>query len=502
MFWAPDSRSLFQSVNGGLRRIPLAGDSYQVLCDVPDLMLSSALKGPDLLISARLANYTVPASGGTPRLLKELYPWLQVLPDGEHVLYTAFDRASGHFRARVVKWGEPGTARDLLETDSRTMYAPSVLTPGTGHLLYVRAGNILAHAFDPRSRRLQGEPFPVVARAYSFIVSGAADFSVSENGVLAYRKYLSRSRLAWVNRRGELVRTIGPANVNLKQARISPDRKTIATAIFDVNRGGKDVWLIDAETGESRRVAVGRGNVENPVWSPDSKRLLFSRAWDGPPKLVIRGLDDHDTDDPLTDSFFQIANDWSPDGRFVAFTNTGVAQFENESNGDVFLIDLFRNRRLVPLISTPFHEANPAFSPDGHWLAYMSNESGQAEVYVQSFQGGDSPRMIGERHLASHHGALALRWRSDGKELFHLAGDGKLYAVPITLSPVLKIGKPEMLFAISTEAIAAIHSLIGFDVSADGQQLLIPTVTSPERSEIIVIQDWEAAAQRKRGMLN
>ena len=479
-FWAPDGRSLFQTVKGSLRRTALEGDSYQVLCDTPALMLMGALLAPNLLVSATLDElHRRRCPGGTPQATKEWYPWLQVLPDGKHILYTVFDSQVRHTTAPgSPRLGEPDTAKDLLETDSRTLYAPSVLKPETGYLLYVRAGNILAHPFDPRSLRVQGEPFAVVSGTYSFFPTGAADFSVSNNGLLAYRRYLSRSQLAWVTRRGEVVSTIGPANVNLKQARLSPDGKKIATAIFDVNRGVSDMWIIDAETGAARRAIVGRGFVGNPVWFPDSGRLAFNRAYDGPPKLFVRGLGEQDVDEALPEGYFQVPNDWSPDGRFLAFTNTGFAQIENELEGDVWLIDMARNRKVIHLISTPFHEANPAFSPDGRWLAYTSDESGQAEVYVQAFEARESPRLAGERHLLSRHGAISLRWRRDGKELFYLAWDGRLYAVPITLFPKLKIGEPAPLFTIGTEARAAIHSLGGFDVSADGQRLLVPIVTS------------------------
>jgi Tol biopolymer transport system component len=397
----------------------------------------------------------------------------------------------------VVKFGEPETAQDLLETDSRTMYAPSVTKPGTGYLFYVRAGNILAQPFDPRALRVQGEPRGVVAQAYSFNPTGAADFSVSNNGMVAYKRYVTRSQLAWVNRHGEVVSTIGPANVNLKQARLSPDGKKIATPIFDVTRGVNDMWIIDAETGAARRTIVGRGLADNPVWAPDSATLAFSRAYDGPPTLFVRDIGEAGTDQPLPVGYFQVPTDWSRDGRFIAFNNTGFAQIDNELKGDVWLIDMARGRKAIHLISTPFHEANPAFSPDGRWLAFTSDESGRTEVYLQAFEAGESPRLTGERHLVSRHGAIALRWTRDGKELFYLAWDGRLYAVPMTLTPKLKIGEPAALFSISTEARAAVHSLVGFDVSADGQRLLVPTVTSSEKSEIVVIQNWEATFRNR-----
>ena len=205
----------------------------------------------------------------------------------------------------------PDTAKDLLETDSRTSYAPSVLKPETGYLVYVRAGNILAHPFDPRSLHVLGEPLAVVSRTYSFFPTGAADFSVSNNGSLAYRRYLSRSQLAWVTRSGEVVSAIGPTNVNLKQARLSPDGKKIATPIFDANRGVNDMWIIDAETGAARRVIIGPGTVDSPVWAPDSGRLAFSRAYDTPPKLFVRGIGERDAEETIPEGYFQTPTDWS-----------------------------------------------------------------------------------------------------------------------------------------------------------------------------------------------
>jgi len=430
--------------------------------------------------------------------MKELYPWPQVLPDGKHVLYTGFDPPSRHHRARVVELGKPETTKDLLETDSRAMYAPSATKPGSGYLVYVRAGNLLAHPFDPRSLRVEGEPLAIASRIYSFFPTGAADFSVSNNGMLAYRRYMSRSQLAWVNRRGEVVRRIGPDNVNLKQGRLSPDGKKIATSIFNVDRGVNEIWIIDSETGAARQAIMDNGLVDNPVWAPDSTRLTFNHAYDGPPKLFVRGIGENDVSEPLPESYFQIPTDWSPDGRFIAFTNTSFAPVQNEMQGDVWLIDMARNRKVIHLIGTRFHEADPAFSPDGQWLAFTSNESGRMEVYIQAFEAGESPRLAGERHLASRNGAVSLRWRRDGKELFYLAQDGRVYGVPITLAPQIKIGEPASLFTISTEARAALHSLEGFDVSADGQQFLIPIITSSEKSEIVVIQNWEAEAQRQR----
>jgi len=492
LFWAPDGRSIFLTMRGKLKRSDLDG-SQQVVGDTPGMMLTAAVRGRDLLISGRSANYIVPVSGGTPQPVKEIYQWPQMLPDGRHLIYTVLDSRLGRHRASVVNFGDPASAKFLIDSDSRVMYAPSVLNSGSGHLLFVRAGALLAQHFDPRTLRVSGQPVTVAPRVYSFNPTGAADFSVSGNGALAYKRYFSRSQLAWVNRRGEVLRMIGPANVNLKQARLSPDGKTIATAILDPERGVNDTWLIDAATGNARQIVAGRGQNDNATWSPDSAKLVFNRAYDTPPKLFLRGVGERDPEESLPPGYFQLATDWSPDGRFIAFTNTSFAHIENELKGDIWLIDLSRKRQVVHLVKSPFHEANATFSPDGRWLAFTSNESGRSEIYLQGFEAGELPRLVGERHQGSREGAISLRWARDGKELFYLASDGYLYALPITLSPKLKIGAATRLFEISTEARAAMHSPFGFDVSADRQRILIPIVTASTRSEIVVIRNWETA---------
>ena len=161
------------------------------------------------------------------------------------------------------------------------------------------------------------------------------------------------------------------------------------------------------------------------------------------------------------------------------------------------MFDLARNRKAIPLLTTRFHEANPAFSPDGKWLAFTSDESGRAEVYLQAFQSGDIPNLTGERYRVSGAGAQALRWRRDGKELFYLDFDGRVQAVPVRLSPKPEFGPTTALFSITTEARAAIHSVLGFDVSADGKRFVVPVVSSAQASSLIVIQNWEALLPRR-----
>ena len=349
----------------------------------------------------------------------------------------------------------------------------------------------MAHPFDPRRLQRTGEAVPVVGRIYSFAQTGAADFSVSDRGVLAYQKYVSRSQLVWVDRTGRQLATIGPANVNVKSARLSPDGQRLATAIYDVERGEQDLWIFDVKTNTGRRLTAEPGLRDAAVWSPDWTTLAFLHTADTTlPRIHLRGLTPQDAEEVMPAQDFQMPSDWSPDARFVAFVNTGVPRLANEQQSDVWLMDLAR-RKLAPLLNTRFHEANPMFSPDGKWLAFTSDESGRPELYVQSFRSGDAPAVVGTRHLVSSTGALAVRWRRDGRELFFLDFDGRIQAVPAELSQRPHFGAATALFKTSTEARAAIHSLVGFDVTADGLRFVIPVVSSAEGPSLVVVRNWE-----------
>lgn len=186
--------------------------------------------------------------------------------------------------------------------------------------------------------------------------------------------------------------------------------------------------------------------------------------------------------------------DWSPDGRFILYNNSGLPAITEAFPSEVFAIDMAQNRKVIPLLNTPFHESNAVFSPDGKWLAFLSNESGQAEIYMQALdRGNDSMRVTGERFLISRQGAQCLRWRKDGRELFYLGSDGRVNAVRLAfVAGRVRAGQPEPLFTIDAEARATIHAVVSFDVSADGRRFVIPSMTPGENSALVVLQDWES----------
>ncbi|MBY0506560.1 MAG: winged helix-turn-helix domain-containing protein [Bryobacteraceae bacterium] len=489
VYWSPDSRWLSFTARGQLRRIALGGAASQSLgAPMPYLGMGIPLGKDRQLISSH--NFSAILSGTDPqaREIPGIYAWPQMLPDGKHFLSTRFDIQSGQHRASVSAVDRLDERRELVQADSRVMYTGSVRGNG-GYLLFLKAGTLLAQPFDPGSLQTTGPPVAIVRRVTSFQHTGAADFSVADRGLLAYQTFVNRSQLTWVSRTGEVLSAASPGDLSTKHARLSPDGKRIATSIFDVDRGVTDIWIF--EGGAGRRLTTGRGIRHSPVWSPDGKKVVFFRAFGGFPKLAWQAVDDGSPEEALPESAYMQPSSWSPDGRFILYNDDGLPAATNGGQSDIFAVDLKRGPKLVPLIKTPFHEANGAFSPDGRWIAFTSNESGRTEIYVQAVETGDSLRVVGKRHLLSNKGAQCLRWRADGRELFYLAFDGKVYAVPVRLGPAVETGAPIALFSISTEARAAIHSMLGFDVSADGSRFLVPTVSAKDGPAIVVVQDWE-----------
>jgi hypothetical protein len=198
--------------------------------------------------------------------------------------------------------------------------------------------------------------------------------------------------------------------------------------------------------------------------------------------------------EPLPNTGFMFPTDWSSDGRFILYVNSALPAVTQRFPSDVFAIDMDRGRKVIPLLTTQFFEYGAVFSPDGKWLAFLSDESGQPEIYVQAIdRSADSLRVAGDRFLVSRQGAQCIRWRQDGRELYYLGLDGQVYAAPIVAtSAEFNAGKPEALFTIDAEAMAPFHSAVSFDVSTDGNRFVIPSLIPGDSSALVVLQDWES----------
>ena len=495
--WTPDGGALLFTAKGKLRRITVNATASQILSDAIPYFCSAIPFGPDrLLVTNSFNSGVMPTSGGTPRPIDRVYSWAQSLPGGREFLYTVDDPQTGSMRGRVATTGGDDPGIEVVRADSRVQYTDSLHSDG-GYLIYLRAGTLLAQPFDLARRKITGESRAITRRVPSF-GPGPADFSVSGRGVLAYQSYVARSQFIWVDRTGKRLSAASPGGLNADFVRLSPDGRWLATVPFDVERGVPEIWLFDASSGAGRKVIFGPGIQHHPVWSPDSRRLVHVIANHTWPKLGIHLSDGTPDQEPLPDTGFMVPTDWSPDGRFILYNNSALPAITNDFPSDVFAIDMARNRKVIPLLNTPFHEANATFSPDGKWLAFLSNESGQAEIYMQALdRGNDSLRVTGERYLISRQGAQCLRWRKNGRELYYLGFDGRVYAVALAFGAGrVRAAEPEPLFTIDTEALSTNHSVASFDVSADGSRFVIPSMTPGESSALVVLQDWESLVKK------
>jgi Tol biopolymer transport system component/DNA-binding winged helix-turn-helix (wHTH) protein len=487
VFWSPEGDFLYFGVDRSLRRIsPEPGAAPQIITDLTWRVpaIGAWLSQDRLLLSNRQVSVTVPPTGGRATPVTDRYLWPQMLPDGQHLLYLVYDSQIHRYRLRASRFGENQAEKEILETDSRVTWVNSARTPGRVYLLYVQAGSLLAQPFDAERLRVAGEPVSLANNMHVFAPTAAADFSVSRTGDLVYEPLLNRSHIAWVDRTGRELERISPDNLSVVDVRASLDGHKVAAAVYNVEKGGNEIWVYDTQSKASRVFAPGPGIVDKPVWSPDATRLLYSRGLGRGPQMYVRSLAEPEPERPLAAGDFQLATDWSRDGRWVLF------QGENTTDGDFGVVDLDA-QKLTWLLKTRANEMSPVFSPDHRWVAFITNESGRPEAYVQAFEEGEQPRLLEGRTRISGEGVQVLRWRGDGKEIVYLGMDGLLYSVPVRIGSRLQFDRPVALFRVPVATRAALPSAFEFDVAVDGSRFLMPVVRASAVSSLVVIQNWE-----------
>jgi Tol biopolymer transport system component len=335
---------------------------------------------------------------------------------------------------------------------------------------------------------VSGEPWVVAERIFNMAPSAAAAFSASENGVLAYRNGPPALPLRWFDRTGRETASVAAPAPYLGLFRVSRDGKFLAAPIYDVERGGMDIWLQDLSGDQSKRkLSQGFATRSSPVWSPGGDRVAYLRAEGGVPQLYWSRADSAASEEALPGGFFQVPTDWSRDGRLIAFQTGGGA---GEPESDISVVDLTHDRRIFPLMHTPAREIGAAFCPDTSCMAFLSDETGRMELYLQDLYTGPEPRLTGNRRQLSADGALAVRWRADGKELFYLNAENWLVAIPLTHAHAP--GAPRRLFQTTTPMrnLSVGGPDWGFDVSPDGQRFLIADGRGIHPAPIIVVENW------------
>ncbi len=482
-FWSPDSRYVAFFADGKLKKISATGGPPQTLCTVAGSNNGSWGRGGTILFTQLFAAlegvYQVSASGGaatpvagtSPTGKETRHRWPHFLPDGRHFLYVAHD-AQEYMQLYVASLG-PGETKVVANLASRVEYAPP------GYLFFTRDGTLMAQPFDAEKLSFTGEPVPI-AEKLPYFISGWAPFSTSGKGVLAYQSGATLSRLVWFDRTGKEVGLAGKPG-QYGGLRLSPDGQKVALEVRDAATGTSDLWILDLSRGAMTRFTHDPALESNPIWSPDGRTILFEshggKTLAGPRQQTLGTSDSKQAPIARAESF-QWMRDWSMDGRFIAYD-----QLDPDTGYDLWLQPLFGDRKAYPLLRTQFQEGEAAFSPDGRWLAFASDESGKPEVYVLAAKGS------GERWQISTDGGLHARWRRDGRELFYLATDHALMAVPIKEGAAFESGPPTSLFKIEAEG----WNL--YDVTADGSRFLVNT-GSRTNLPINVVVNWTSDLKR------
>ncbi len=504
-FFSTDGNWIGFYANDAIQKISLDGGAPLKICDAPPLSSATWLKDGGIIFGTTLVGdglWRVSADGGTPERLttpdpaqKEehhLYP--QALPGGRAAVFTVLT--------------DQGAFGAVLSLETRQWRRLPQVRPSrgglqfvsTGHLLVAQAGGLAAIPFDPGRGETTGSPITVSERI-AISANAGASFGVSEGGTLAYvpgRNAVPRRTLVAVDRDGRTT-LLSDARAAYAQPRFSPDGRWLAMTIE--SESGADVWVHDLQRGTRTRLTNG-DSAGFPVWSPDAAEVGFHAAHLGPWSLYVRVADGSRAAEPLltgsrpepaaawspdpaekllpgfvprlTGAHPQYPMSWTPDGRTLVFA-------ERKPNGerDIWVVE--RGSDPTPFLLTPSDEWSPAFSPDGHWLAYVSGESGRSEVYVQPYPGP------GGRWLISTEGGTDPVWAPNGRELYYLQDD-QLMAVPIQGATALNAGTPRRLFQGRYEL-----SDIGrnYDLSPDGTRfVMIRSDESEGTAQMHVVLNW------------
>ena len=484
-FWSPDSRWIGYEDSGTLKKVALAGGPPLDIVNVTGVSYSWGISwgADDTIVFATSAGVMrVPASGGTPSVIAQargaVFPTF--FPDGRHFTFGATDANE-----------TVGLYVGDLEATDPARNAQPVLVPGPiqatyslDHLLFVRNGTLIAQPFDITRWSTSGDA--VVVADHVDNNSRLALFSVSENGALAYTSgATSRIQLTWFDRSGKPMGTVGNAGAGYS-ATISPDGSTIA---FDHSMppSNSDVWLYDVARGTESRLTSGPVFNAYPLWSPDGSALAYWALRDGIGQIITRVRGGSGSESVLSLSELpkirdRFPSDWSRDGRHLILTVNS-----EKTKQDIWVSPLSENEKAFKYLATEFNEGQAKLSPNGHWMAYSSDETNRYEVYVQTF-----PQPGGKTRISTNGGGFPI-WSRDGKELYFLSyPDATLTVVPVEMSgESFRSGPARVLFPVRIGV--PMYGYL-YDVSRDGR-FLIPQAQY-ERVPFTVVINWQAGLKK------
>jgi serine/threonine-protein kinase len=485
-FFSPDGQWLGFEAGGVLKKVSLDGGSPQRIAETP-YFAGATWGGDDRIIFTPIFTgglWSMEAGGGKPQRLttpeiakgEHAHLWPELLPGGKGVLFTIWTGSNADDCEIAVLSLPSGEKRVLLQGGYYARYAPS------GHIIYEHSGNVMAVPFDLESLRVTGRGIAVLKGVRSDPSVSVASFNLSRNGTLVYLAGTghepSRS-LVWVDRSGRTAPVNGPKRP-YGSPRIAPDQKRLA---LWTEYSATNVWVYELQRGTLTKISYGSDD-HSAAWSPDGKRVAFESSRSGVHHIYVQSADGAGTEEQLTTGEHdQYLGDWSPDGRSILFT-----EFDPDTEADLWIVSLDKDHYVRPYLRTPFEEKEAVFSPDGRWVAYVSDSSGQNEVYVQPFEGG------GQRVQISSDGGEEPAWARTGREIFYRRG-GKMMSVSISASPEATVGKPTVLFS-GLYSFNIIPSR-DYDVGRDGRFIMLQPDAADNSRQINVVLNWSEELKRQ-----
>ena len=480
--FSPDGQWIvFNSADQKLVKVSILGGAPEVLCLIQGQTRGITWCEDNTILFGVVSDaiFRVPATGGTPVAVTTLdstsgeisHRFPQLLPDGKTVIFTIKQNNITTFDDAIIATQRIGTGERKILVRGGTFgkYLP------TGHLIYLRSNTVYTVPFNAERLEVSGSPALIEEGCWTNSGSGTAHIDVSKNGTLVFAPstadaMLNNNSVAWMDRKG----TMHPLIDTLRgytTAALSPDGKKIAVGI---NAANNDIWVYHIARGLLTRLTFGGGNNDFPIWSPDSKYVIYSAEKGKFPNIFRKPWDGGGNEERLSSSpKTQIANSFTPDGKTLSF----------DQDGDIWILPLDPNgisseQKPSPFVQTPANEGGGLFSPDGRWLAYMSNESGKNEVYVSAF-----PKHAGKWQI-SNGGGAGMIWSRNGKELFFQNGSS-LMVVDVKAAATFDYSVPRKLCDVPA-------SVFIQDISLDGKQFLVTILHSQQSTlqRLEVVTEW------------
>jgi serine/threonine protein kinase len=487
LVWSPDSRYLAFVADGKWKKVDVVGGGVQVICDAangPILGLTWNREGIILFaksgenIIARVSD-----AGGEVKPLTVLdqanketgHAAPMFLPDGNRFLYaiaSTIPENAGFFVGSL----DGKLKKRLMPLPDRFnlwAFAPP-------NYLLLSTGSITAHRLDLNNFTVEGQPVTIADG-----IQGG--FSVSDNGLLIYRKASAgpvARQLTWFDRTGKQLGQLGDSS-DYADVEISPSGDRIA---YDTTvNGNRDVWMMDIARAIPSRITFEPSSDWNPQWSPDGSRIAFASAKPDAAHIYEKPSTGVGNDQLVFQSETEIPVDWSRDGRYIVFSRL------KSGGNDTWVLDLSGQKKASPFIQSPFDKTQAKVSPEGRWIAYATNDSGMYQIVVQTF-----PDPNGGKWQITAQGGVEPKWRRDGRELYYLALDGKLMAVSIRGDRVLEAGTPVLLFQTPmTVNRAQPPRTRRYDVAPDGRFLIAAPIGTAAAAPTIAVVNWASGLQKK-----